>query len=97
MRYFYNTDQYFRKVILERIQKERTAYDANGKMIKPPSKKDLWAEIIHFNKDILTAAIEYTGSDPSLLEEYHKNIPRDYSGKNMNDEMLDNILYHTKI
>jgi len=91
-RYYYNTSQYFSMVILSKLQKEKTSFDADGKELKP-TKKSLKKEIIHYNKDILSAAIEYTGKEPSLLTEYHNRIPRDYADKGMDDEMLDEIIY----
>ncbi len=90
--YYYNTSQYFSRVILEKIQQEKAWIDPKGKEVKP-SKKSLEQEIIHVNKDKLLSVISYTEKDPSLLIGYHKGIPKVYADKGMKDEALDKILY----
>jgi len=91
-RFYYNANQYFSRIILEKLQQDNAWIDKKGK-VKKPSKKSLKHEILQGGRSVVLAAIEYTKKDPSLLDGYHSRIPRFYADKGMNDEMLDNVLY----
>lgn len=90
--FYYNTDQYFRHIILERKQKEQTIYDNNGREFKP-SKKSLRKILLKSHHDILEISRNYTKSHPNLLDLYHKELNLAYSSRKMTDEELDDIVY----
>ena len=90
--FYYNTSQYFSRIILEKIQDENEWIDSDGKTQRP-TKKSLRKGIVFHNKDVLMSAIEQTNKQPDLLDLYHQLIPGAYSNKAMSDEGLDKITY----
>lgn len=90
--YYYNLDQYFRSIILERIQQEETNYDENGKAFYP-TKMQLRNEFAQRSADIYMVSLKKTHEMPDLLNEYLNNIPRKYINKGMSDEDLDVATY----
>ena len=92
-RFYYNINQYFSMVILEKLKEDNTVVDMKGKVFKP-AKKTLRGNILHKNPDILSASINYTKENPDLLNGYHSQIPLFYSNRGMTDDNLDKILYH---
>lgn len=91
--YYYNADQYFRSVILERIQEERTTYDTNGKAIKPTKKSIKEAEL-KSHTDVLDILKDKTIDQPNLLDLHHQRLNSSYSGKSMSNGELDYWVYN---
>ncbi len=91
-RFYYNVNQYFSRIILEKLQQEQAWIDKKGK-VKVPSKKSLKDKLLYGDRNKYLTVIEFTEKDPLLLEVYHKRMPQFYVDKGMNDEMLDNVLY----
>lgn len=92
-KFYYNTSQYFSRIILEHIQAEKQSINKKGKIIKP-SKKYLGQIIKDSGQSKLVYSIEYTKNKPNLLNEYHGRIPQFYLDKGMTDEKLDLLLYN---
>ena len=90
--YYYNADQYFRSVILERMQEERTTYDTKGKAIKP-SKKSIKAAELRSHTDVLDILKAKTIEQPTLLDLHHQRLNSSYSERTMSDEDLDYWVY----
>jgi hypothetical protein len=90
--YYYNTEQYFRKIILERIQGEQTTYDKNGHANRP-SKQSLRKSLLRTNSDILEISIDQTVEHPHLLRQHHSLMRSSYTGRSMSDEELDEFVY----
>lgn len=90
--YYYNTEQYFRSVILERIRDERTTYDKNGRANRP-TKKALREEMLSKNGDVLSASIEQSIENPHLLDRHHSLMKSSYADRAMSDEELDAFVY----
>lgn len=91
-KYYYNINQYFSMIILDRLQKERALINDKGNTEKP-YKKDLSKEILSIENSIWNASIKKTKEKPELLLSYHKMIPSFYSNRNMLDEELDKFIY----
>lgn len=90
--YYYNVDQFFRSVILEKIQKEQTSYDNKGREIRP-SKSYLRDSLLKTHSDILEISKEKTTEDPNLLNVLHNKMPLSYSKRGLSDEELDYWTY----
>jgi len=93
-RFYFNTSQYFCRVILDKIQEDESWVDSNGKK-KKLSKKDL-SKKYKGDSSIIDSTIKLTSKKPSYLSNYHQILPLLYSGQGMTDEELDTILYGTK-
>lgn len=91
-KYYYNTEQYFRSVILAKKQQEQTTVDNKGRESKP-SKKSLRESLIKTNGDVLAISEHETKADPSLLERYHDSVGVAYSNRGMSDIELDDWTY----
>lgn len=90
--YYYNADQYFRSVILERMQEEKTTYDTEGKAIKP-SKKSIRDAELRSHTDVLDILKGKTIDQPNLLNLHHQRLNSSYSEKTMSDKDLDYWVY----
>lgn len=90
--YYYNADQYFRSVILERMQDERTIYDTNGKAIKP-SKKSIRDAELRSHTDVLNVLKDKTIDQPNLLNLHHQRMNFSYSERSITNEELDSWVY----
>lgn len=91
--YLFSTDQYFRRVILERMRNE-DKYMYNG---KPISKKDVLRQK-RFSGEHWEYAetIKYTQENNDALDEYHRELPFYYleDGRIPTDEDLDENMYN---
>ena len=92
--YYYNTEQYFRNIILTKKQNEQTIIDRMGKEYKP-TKISIRKSMIKSNGDILAISEIETERDPSLLERYHNIMGTVYLNKGMSDIELDYWAYGT--
>lgn len=90
-RYYFNTTQYFSRVILGKLQDEESWVDSSGKQQKP-YKKELRKKYKE-NKSTLDSSIMFTRKRPSYLAAYHQILPSLYINQGMSDEELDEILY----
>ena len=90
-RYYFNTTQFFSRVILGKIQEDESWVDSSGKKQKP-SKKDLRNKY-KGDSSTLDCSIEFTRKNPSYLLNYHQILPSLYSVQAMSDEKLDKIVY----
>ena len=90
--FYYNTEQYFRNIILEKKQKEQTTFDTRGNEIKP-SKKSLREKLLSSYSDILDISEKETMKDPTLLARHHNIMNRKYLTKNLSVEELDSRVY----
>ena len=92
-KYLFGVNQYFSRIILERMREEGEYRDAKG---NPISKRDIIKSKgysgTHWKYD---ETIQYTISNNDALEEYHKKLPGFYMeyGKPMTDEELDLQIY----
>lgn len=94
-KFYYNVDQYFSMVILEKMKEEQTTYDSNGKA-HTPTKKSLKEKLLRTHNDVLHISEDKTIRDPSLLEMHHNKLVSAYSGRAMNDDDLDYWVYSYK-
>lgn len=90
--YYYRVDHYFRSIILEKKQEERTTYDSKGKKNKP-SKEYLRTVLLHSHSDVLDVSTEETLINPNLLVCYHEGLPSAYRDRGMSDKGLDYWTY----
>lgn len=90
--YYYNTEQYFRSVILTKKQQEQATVDNKGKEYKP-SKKSIRESLIKSNGNVLKISEHETKAEPSLLERYHDSVDIAYSNRGMSDTELDAWTY----
>lgn len=90
--FYYNADQYFRSIILERKQEEQTTYSSDGKESKP-TKKYLRKTLLKSHSDILEISESETLSDPKLLDTHHQRLISAYSSREMSDNELDSLVY----
>ena len=90
--FYYNTEQYFRSIILEKMQEEQTTFDSRGKELKP-SKKSLRIGLLSSHSDILDVSAEETMKDPTLLKEHHDKMIVAYSKRHLSDEELNSRVY----
>lgn len=90
--YLFSTDQYFRRIILERMRNE-DKYMFNG---KPISKKDV-LKMKRFSGEHwqYDETIAYTRENNDALDDYHRELPFFYleEGRIPTDEDLDNCIY----
>lgn len=90
--YLFSTDQYFRRIILERMRNE-DKYVFNG---KPISKKDV-LKMKRFSGEHwqYDETIAYTRENNDALDDYHRELPLFYleEGRIPTDEDLDNCIY----
>lgn len=91
-RYYYDVEQYFQSVILEKMQKEQTVLTDDGKEDKP-SKKQIKKELLRSYSDILDISTNETMSTPDLLDVHHNRLELAYKERGMSDEALDQLLY----
>lgn len=90
-RYYYNTSQYFRSMIVSRIKKEKTEY-VDGKAVAPKIQ-DIFDEECQEYGSVKDAACYHTTKTPSALSLYHANMFNAYGGKSMTDKALDDFIY----
>lgn len=90
--FYYNTDQYFRSIILERKQAEQTFYNTDGKEIKP-SKRSLKESLLKSHSDILEISEKETIKCPQLLDNHHEKLKVSYTSRGLTDEELDYWIY----
>lgn len=90
--YYYNTEQFFRKIVLERIQQDRVEYDRDGREIKP-TKKSLQQELLHTYSDIREISVDKTIERPDLLDNHHRQMANMYAGRQLSDTELDFYVY----
>lgn len=86
--YYYNTEQYFRSMILTKKQQEETVVDENGKEYAP-TKKSIRESLIKSNGDVLAVSESETELDPSLLQRHHDLISTAYLNRGMSNIELD--------
>lgn len=91
-KYYYNTSQYFGRIILENMQEEKQVINSKGKIIKP-TKKELRKNISDSNINKMDFSIEYSFQKPVLLDLYHSKMSDFYHDKGITDEQLDLRLY----
>lgn len=94
-KYYYNTSQYFGRIILENIQEEKQVVNSEGKIIKP-TKKELRKNIRATNISKMDFSIDQSFQKPILLDSYHSKMSDFYRDKGMTDEQLDFRLYGIK-
>ena len=90
-RYYFNAENFFRRVILTRMQQESSWVDSNGKIQMFP-KKELHKKA-KGNNTTLDCVSNMTEAEPSYLQEYHAKLPEFYEDRGMSDENLDRIVY----
>lgn len=90
--YYYNTEQYFSRIILKKKQADETTYDADGKEVIP-FKKDLRKALLNTHSDILAISEIETMEDPKLLDEHHNKMQSMYYNREMDDDELDYWVY----
>lgn len=90
--FYYNTEQYFSRIILEKMQAEQTTYDNRGKEAKP-SKRELRENLLTSYSDVLNISQEETIKDPSLLIHHHDKMRSFYLNRALSDEELDDRVY----
>lgn len=90
-RFYFNSAQYFTRVILERKQQEESSTDDQGKTSRP-SKTSLRKKYQAKNSTLDTI-MNFTKNSPDYLTEYHSRLPSLYIEKGLDDEYLDKILY----
>jgi len=86
--FLFNTGQYLRRVILERVREENNWQDM--------SKKDIEANISRDKENwSYDYIVDYTKQQPEALCEYHKKLPSYYNevGGAMTDAELDDAVY----
>lgn len=92
-RYLFGVNQYFSRIIIERMREEGEYRDVKGNTL---SKKDIIKSKgysgVHWKYD---ESIQYTIDNNDALEEYHRKLPGYYMeyGKPMTDEELDIEIY----
>lgn len=93
-KYLFGADQYFKRIILERIRSEGGGIDRRGKLI-PKSvfyEHNVPHDVPNWRYETIA---DYTEKSPDLLWEYHRKLPEFYldNGDGMSDEKLDDIVY----
>lgn len=91
--YLFGVNQYFTRIILERVIDEGGYRDANGKSIP---KKDIVKSKRYSGKHWqYNEVIKYTVEHNDALDEYHHKLPGFYmeNGRSMTDEDLDRVIY----
>ena len=91
--YLFGVEQYFSRIILERMIDEGGYRDANGKAI--PKKAIVKAKRYTAEHWQYDEAVGYSKEHNDALEEYHLKIPGFYmeNGLSMSDEELDETVY----
>lgn len=93
-RYLCSTEQYLRKVIINRIIEDRSYYDHKGRR-QGPSIKEIKKEIYNGRPSWMRDfVIPYSSEYPDALGEYHRSIPGLYVKHTMSDEDLDRRIYN---
>ena len=92
-KYLFSTDQYFKRIILERIRDEGGYMDEGGKTI--PKSEILKSKRFSGEHWEYKESIEYTLKNNDSLNEYHKKLPVFYAenGAGMSDAELDEFIY----
>ena len=93
--YLVSTDQFFKRIILERMREEGNYYHEDG---KPMTKKEIM-KLKRFSGEhwLYKETIDYTSENNDALEEYHKQLPLFYEDDIADvDEYLDRILCDTE-
>ncbi len=91
--FYYDTEQYFRSMILTKIQQEQTTYDNEGKS-HSPTKKLLRNQLVDVNSDVKEIVVGKTKDNPDLLNDYHDKMKYSYKNKGMSDDELDFFVYN---
>ena len=91
--YLFGVNQYFTRIILERMIEEGGYRDAEGKTI--PKKEILKSKRYSGKHWQYDETIKYTVENNDALDEYHRKLPGFYMehGKSMTDEELDDVIY----
>lgn len=91
--FLFGVNQYFMRIILERIMDEGGYRDADGQSI--PKKEILKSKRYSGEHWQYDEVIKYTASNNDALEEYHQKLPAFYleRGKPMSDADLDEVIY----
>lgn len=92
-RYLFGVNQYFTRIILERMLDEGWYRDLNGNTI--PKKEIIKSKRFSGEHWIYNESVKYTAIHNDALDEYHRKILGFYieHGKPMSDELLDLIIY----
>lgn len=93
-KYFYNASQYFSKVIIDNLRREKEWQDEKS---KPFKKSEIKQKILAQKEKIKIASTYYTELSPSLLSDYHNIINNSTKKIGLPDDKLDEILYGKKI
>lgn len=92
-KYLFNVDQFFRRIILERIRNQDKYRDING---NPMSKNDI-IDSKRYSREhwMYEESIEYTIKNNDALSEYHEKLSYFYieRGVGMSDDELDRVVY----
>ena len=91
--YLFGANQYFQRIILERMQKEDNWHDTSGKPFpKKAIAKNLQKEDQHW---LYNEVINYSKMHNDALEEYHGRLQQFYSeyAPPMDDDELDTVIY----
>lgn len=96
-KYLFGVNQYFTRIILERMINEGHYQDAKGKTI--PKKEIVKSKRYSGEHWQYDEAIKYTIRNNDALEEYHRKLGGFYleCGKSMTDEELDFVVYGHEI
>ena len=94
--YYYDTEQYFRSVILERMQQERATYDRFGKEYLP-TKKALRKNALKSYSDVRAVSTDATKTTPGLLNLHHSRMYNAYSSRKLSDSELDYYVYERAV
>lgn len=92
-KYLFSINQYFSRIILERMIDEGGYRDAEGKAI--PKKEIIKSKGYSSKHWKYDESIQYTVQNNDALREYHDKLPGFYMehGKPMLDEELDEVIY----
>jgi hypothetical protein len=95
-KYLFSIDQYFNRIILERIRDEG-GYMDDGKPI--PKKEVVKAKRYSGEHWQYKEAVSYTKKNNDALNEYHRKLPSFYTeyGQPLVDEALDEVIYRYSI
>lgn len=90
--YLFDVDQYFRRVILERMREEGNYYVDDKPVPKNAIIESMRFSGPHWQYD---ETIKYTQKHSEALSDYHRNLPGYYldNGWSMSDDELDEFMY----